>query len=393
MSARAWGILLLLLVLLPSGGLAQEAPEAAQAEESLEAQASIVLDQMELAQWQRMADALLESDSRLDVRETARRLLRGEAVLTGESVLDRILQLLIQSLRQSAGLMAQLIVPALLCGILSRMRASFERDTVAEVCHYTGFLVVALVAGRQFFAHLSDVRGVVEGMAQAMQALFPLLLTLLAAVGGTSSSAFFQPAIVAASGTMTALVNHVTLSFAVATALVTLLTHLSPQIGLGRLRSLLKTVANWSLGICFTVFIGVMAVQGMGAAAYDGVTLRTAKYAIDNFVPIVGGMFADTMDTLVACSLLVKNALGMTGLAVLLLSCIAPMIRVLACALVFRVCAAIAEPVADGCIVDLMEDFSGVLVMLFTVLMAVAAMFFLLIAQLLVVGNLTVMLR
>lgn len=382
---------LLLLMLLAPAASAQE-PEA-RAEESLEAQASIVLDQMELAQWQRMTDILLESGSRMDVKETARRLLQGETVLTGESVVDRILQLLMQSLRQSAGLMAQLIVPALLCGILTRMRASFERDTVAEVCHYTGFLVVALVAGRQFFAHLSDVRGVVEGMAQAMQALFPLLLTLLAAVGGTSSSAFFQPAIVAASGTMTALVNHVTLSFALATALVTLLTHLSPQVGLTRLRSLLKTIANWSLGICFTVFIGVMAVQGMGAAAYDGVTLRTAKYAIDNFVPIVGGMFADTMDTLVACSLLVKNALGMTGLAVLLLGCIAPMVRVLACALVFRVCAAIAEPVADGCIVDLLQDFSGVLIMLFTVLMAVAAMFFLLIAQLLVVGNLTVMLR
>ena len=103
---------LLLLMLLAPAASAQE-PEA-RAEESLEAQASIVLDQMELAQWQRMTDILLESGSRMDVKETARRLLQGETVLTGESVVDRILQLLMQSLRQSAGLMAQLIVPALL---------------------------------------------------------------------------------------------------------------------------------------------------------------------------------------------------------------------------------------------------------------------------------------
>jgi stage III sporulation protein AE len=136
-----------------------------------------------------------------------------------------------------------------------------------------------------------------------------------------------------------------------------------------------------------------MAVQGMGAAAFDGVTLRTAKYAVDNFVPIVGGMMADTMDTIIACALLVKNALGITGLALLAAACVAPMVKIIGCALVFKLCAAFVEPVADSALVDLMDDFSGVLVMLFTVLLAVAAMFFLLIAQLLLVGNLTVALR
>jgi stage III sporulation protein AE len=273
------------------------------------------------------------------------------------------------------------------------MRASFESDTVTEICHYVGFLIVALVLTRVFIEQMRSVRTVVDTMAAGMPALFPLWLTLLAAVGATRSSAFFQPAIVAASGTMTALVKNVTLSFALATALVTILQHLSPHIGLSRLRGLLKTIANWSLGICFTVFIGVMAVQGMGAAAYDGVTLRTAKYAIDNFVPIVGGMFADTMDTIIACSLLVKNALGMTGLVLIGVFCIVPMIRVIGCTFVLRLCAAFVEPVAESSLVDLMDDFAGTLTLLFTVLLSIAAMFFLLVAQLLLVGNLTVMLR
>ncbi|MDR1263795.1 MAG: stage III sporulation protein AE [Oscillospiraceae bacterium] len=359
----------------------------------IQSQAESLLDTLDLTAWQRVADSMLTPSQRVSVRDTILRVIRGESVLDGATALERIIQTLFQSLRSSAGLIIQLIVPALLCAILSRMRAAFDNDAVAQACQFVGYALVALIAARFFLDQLARVRAVVDGIATGMQALFPLLLTLLAAVGGTASSAFFQPAVVAASGTMTAMVQRVTLSFALATALVTILTHISPNVGLSRLRSLLKTIANWSLGICFTVFIGVMAVQGMGAAAFDGVTMRTAKYAIDNFVPIVGGMMADTMDTLIACSMLVKNALGITGLVLLASYCVGPLVQALSASLVFRFCAAALEPVADGPIVDLLGDFAGSVTMLFTVLLAVSAMFFLLVAQLLMVGNLTVMLR
>ncbi|MDR2504968.1 MAG: stage III sporulation protein AE [Oscillospiraceae bacterium] len=364
---------------------------------SVRDEAESLLDSYDLSLWQQTSDNLLGRSGAgagaMNVRDTVLSFINGAKVLDGRNAFEKILELFVQSFRQSAGLMAALIVPALFAGILSRMRASFENDMVTTVGTYVAYLLVAIAAVKYFFAELTQVRAVVTAMANGMQALFPLLLTLLAAVGGTSSSAFFQPAIVAASGTMTALVKNVTMSLAIAAALVTALSHITPHFALKKLLALLKTVSNWSLGICFTVFIGVMAVQGFGAAAMDGVSLRTAKYAIDNFVPVVGGMFADTMDTLIACSLVVKNALGATGFVILVGACVVPLTRILTTSLVFRMSAAILEPVGDENVVNLLSDFAGVMTMLFTILLSVAAMFFLLIAQLILVGNLTVMLR
>lgn len=54
------------------------------------------------------------------------------------------------------------------------------------------------------------------------------------------------------------------------------------------------------------MFLGAMSLQGVTSASIDGVAIRAAKYAVDNFVPVVGGMFSDTMDTLVGCTLIVK---------------------------------------------------------------------------------------
>ena len=62
-----------------------------------------------------------------------------------------------------------------------------------------------------------------------------------------------------------------------------------------------------------------MAIQGLTGSTYDGVTLRTAKFAMDKFVPVVGGMFSGTMDTLIGCSLVVKNGVGVMGL--ILIAC------------------------------------------------------------------------
>lgn len=192
---------------------------------------------------------------------------------------------------------------------------------------------------------------------------------------------------------MTALVRSVTLPLSLSSAVTTILRHLSPRIPVHRLCVFFRSLANWTLGVGFTVFISVSALQSLGAAAADGVTLRTAKYAVDNLVPVVGGMFADTMDTLVGASLLIKNALGFTGLMLLLVTAAGPMLQTLAAVMLYRAAAALLEPVADSRVSACMQEFSDTLMQLFVVQLTVGAMFLLLIAELLVVGNLTVMLR
>jgi len=219
------------------------------------------------------------------------------------------------------------------------------------------------------------------------------LLTLLASVGSTAGAALFQPAVAAAGGTMTTLVRSVSLPMALGMAVITMIDSLSEKMQLRRFSQLLRSCATWTLGIAFTVFIGVTAMQGLSAGTADGISIRAAKYAVDHFVPVVGGMFADTMDTLVGCSLLIKNALGITGLALLLSAAGLPMIRTLCAAMMYRLCAALLQPAGQERVAGTLHGFSDVLTVLFVIQLSVGAMFMLLIAQMLAVGNAAVMLR
>lgn len=379
MKRLLWLLLALLLVAAPAG--------AEELEESLQS----VLDSLSIEDFQGAVNQMMAEP--IDIRDTVLKLARGEVVWDFAKLLESLGNSLLSALSGSLWRITRVLAPAVLCAILTHMRGAFARDQVSQISRYACFLLVAVFMVMDLTEHIALAQRTIDLTSGAMQNLFPLLLTLLAAVGGTASAAFFQPAVVAAGGTMTSLIRHVTMPFTVGTAVLSILNHVSERLHVSRLASLFKQMANWTLGVSFTVFIGVTMVQGLSAAAVDGVSIRTAKYAIDNFVPIVGGMFADTVDTLVGCSLLIKNALGITGLVILVGICVAPMIQSLCAVFVYRLSAAILQPLAETAIVDCLYDFSNVLMLLFIIQLSISAMFLLLIAQMLVVGNLTVMLR
>jgi len=364
----------LLLLLLPMAG------RAASLEEGL----GQTLDQFDMGQ-------LEAASGQRGLRELALRLARGEMVWDAGETWRAMWEALLGEAQRSFSRMMGLIAPALFGAAAGILKP--RGKGVAEMAENACFLALAAVLAADMKVYLAEAERTVMRMASLMQALFPMLLTLLAAVGATSGAALFKPAISAASGTMTALVRGVCLRLSLAVAVITLLDYLSPRMRLSRLAGLLRTAATWTLGIAFTVFIGVTALQGMTAAAADGVSIRAAKYAVDNFVPVVGGMFADTMDSLVGCALLIKNALGVTGLALLLSAAGLPMLRTLIAAAMYRLCAALLQPVAQERASGMIHAFSDVMMLLFIIELSVGAMFLLLTAQILAVGNATVGLR
>lgn len=219
-----------------------------------------------------------------------------------------------------------------------------------------------------------------------------MLLTLLTALGGSASSAFLHPMVAAASGSMVFLAREVILRLVMCTCAVTAVNHLSDRTHLTRMAQLLRGAVCWLLGVSFTVFLGSDVAARRDQREHRRRGNRAAKYAVDNFVPVVGGMFSDTMDTLVGCTLIVKNALGVAAVLVLIGALIGPMIRTLAIVFMLRLSAA-CWTVADGDIVCAIGDFSRTIVLFFITMLCVGTMYFLLIVQVLLVGNLTVLLR
>lgn len=321
-------------------------------------------------------------------RETLRRIALGQLTLDFDQALQLFLGHFAKASTASLWRLTRLAVPALLWSLMCRLSPGSSQPG-RVIC----LMMICVFLSSDLSDHTALCLASVERMSSGMQGLFPLLMTVMAAVGGSAGSTLMQPAVVASAGAMTALIRHVTLPLGTLGAILTMLCHLGSGMRLDRLASLAHQAANWTLGLGFTIFIGVIMTRGVTAAAVDGVTLRTAKYALDNFVPVVGGLFADTVDTLIGSGMLVHSALGVTGVILLCAWCIAPLCQTLAAALMYRLAAALLQPLAEGELLDCIHDFSRVLMLLFVIQLCTAAMFMMLIAQIIGVSGMTMMLR
>lgn len=371
-------LLCLLLLLLPiSAGAESLTQSIAQVVEGLDTSA--------LEDLLRQDDPLAATGG---LAATVTAIARGEVTLSFEQTMQLLCGQFFSAAKASLWRLTRLMAPAMLWGLLRRLT-----DKGGEAGKAVCYLIVCIFLTQDLTEHTALCTAAMEKMSSGMQGLFPLLLTLMAAVGGSAGSGLMQPAVVAAAGSMTAFIRHITLPLATMTAVMTMLCHLGEGLRLSRLAELFHQAATWTLGLCFTIFIGVLATRGITAAGLDGVTIRTARYALDNLIPVVGGLFADTVDTLVGASMLVQGALGVTGFILLASWALAPLCQTLASALMYRLASALMQPVADGPLSRCIHDFSRVLMLLFIIQLCTAAMFLLLIAQLVAVSGMTMMLR
>lgn len=376
-------LILLSALLIGSGALAEEPSE------NLQAQIDSVISGLDLSSLETIRVPGFEGE--MSVEAFVRALASGDTI-SGEDAVAWMLEMFFDSLSGLGILMLSIMLPVILSSLLMHM-LSAHRDSLCSLARSVCFVLILIPVMLLVFSELEHTRRTITGMTQRMDKLLPVLLTLLTALGGSASSAFLHPMVVAASGSMVFLAREVTLRLVMCTCAVTAVNHLSDRAHLSRMAQLLRSGVCWLLGISFTVFLGAMSLQGVCSASIDGVMLRAAKYAVDNFVPVVGGMFSDTMDTLVGCTLIVKNALGVAAVLVLLGAVLAPMMRTFAVVAVMKLSAALLEPVADADIVRAIGDFSRTIVLFLITMLCVGTMYFLLIVQMLLVGNLTVMLR
>ena len=105
-----------------------------------------------------------------------------------------------------------------------------------------------------------------------------------------------------------------------------------------------------------------------------GLTVKTTKAAISNFVPVVGKILGDAVDTVMGCSNILKNALGTVGVIVIIGICVLPIIKLTMITITYHITAAICQPIADAKIVDLLSQIGDTFKILLAMLISISVM-------------------
>lgn len=290
-------------------------------------------------------------------------------------------------------LLAQLISLTMVCALLNNIQSAFENDNIALVTRSIVYLILITIVIQSFNTAINVGKEAIEQMVSFIQALLPVILTILASLGNITSVAVFKPLIFIGITIASTWIKNLLLPLIFFIAVLSLVSNISERFHVSMLTSLLKQITVFLLGFFMSVFLGIIVVQGAGAATIDGISVRTAKFATKNFIPIVGGFFSDTVDAVMGCSLILKNSVGVVGLIVVFILTIFPVVKILSLVFIYKIAGAIIQPMGEEHIVKCLNEIGSCLTLVLISVSSVALMFFIAITIIIAAGNISVMMR
>ena len=315
-------------------------------------------------------------------------VISGEYIEDSQSFFSAVLGIFWEGLKDYMPIIASIISISILGGMVSNLKPMTNGKSIGNIIHFVTYGIVIIFLGTSLVQIIKITTTTLTTIKNMYDGIFPILLTLLTAVGGTVSVGIYQPAIALISNLVVSLITCVLLPMFIFSMVFSIVGNLSNNIKLDKFVSFLQSAFKWTIGLCFTIFLGFVSIQGVMAGAVDGLSIRTAKYAIKSYVPIVGGYVSDGLSIIMASSVLIKNAIGGVGLFLLLSTIISPVLNLVIFMFSLKFMSAIIEPIGDKKSANFISDLSKSLSLLVALLVAVAFMYLVLTGLIMCSANL-----
>ena len=189
------------------------------------------------------------------------------------------------------------------------------------------FSLVIVISLSRLLATLKDeLMSLIDSIFNFSNGLFPILLTLMLSSGASGSFSVYSSLSAFLLNSGLYVFKFVLFPLGVSIAVLSLFEILLDDSKFSKLSNLFKYIFKLILSIMFTIFGIFSTINIISSGMQDGLSLKVTKYAIKNYIPILGGYISEGFDFVKSCSVLVKNAFGLSGIIVLFFTILKPLI-------------------------------------------------------------------
>ncbi|NLO22131.1 MAG: stage III sporulation protein AE [Syntrophomonadaceae bacterium] len=313
------------------------------------------------------------------VQDWISNFIKGEWDFDLKNLGGDLLRMLFKEVVANTSLLAKLLILTVISALLINLQSAFSSD-VARISYLACFLALCAIAISSFKLVLGVGQETIENMLTFMIGMLPQMLVLTAGLGNINASVMLFPLLMTASTAFANAINIIVFPLILMSAILSIVNHMSETIKIDKMAKFFYEMARISLGFFLTLFVGLMTLRALYASVLDKVALRTTRYVSDNAIPVIGKMFSDTIEVAAGYVVMLKQALSIFGVLIILGLILMPLIKIAAIALIYKAASAIAEPLGDSRTASILESMSAHLFFMLAAVIAVALMFFIMIA-------------
>ena len=314
-------------------------------------------------------------------------IISGEDAVNYSTFLSSVFSSLIDLILKYLPLLSVIIAIGVIGNLLNGMKSKFNEKSTADLIHLVCFMAVVILMISMVSNLSNKTESSINNMVGLMNNLFPILITLMIGIGANASASAFQPIVAIISTYIADFFKFFVLPLFLFSFVFGIISNLSDNVKLDRFNSFISSTFKWCGGLVFTISFAIFTVQGMSGGSFDSLSIRTTKYTIRSYVPVMGGYLSDGMDLIMSSTILIKNSVGLVGALLIIGAILSPILEIMIFSLLLKLLSAVLQPMGNAKTSNFLNDTSKSITMLSTCVIAVGFMFLISVGLIMTTSN------
>lgn len=301
--------------------------------------------------------------------EVVASLMSGDAKEAGGMFLDLLSDQIAYEFNYNRHNLVYVVLVALTAAVFTNFAGAFQSRQISEISFYVLYMLLITLCLTSFQTAAQGVEEKLGSLTDFMQVLCPSYFLAVAFASGSVTSLFFYNVILFLIYVVELVIVRFLLPVINIYIMIRVLGSLTEEPFLSEFADLIKKVVTWLLHALMAGIIGVNVVQGLLGPAIDTLK-RSALTRTAEALPWVGNALGGASEIVLGTAVLIKNGIGMAGAIIAVLICAVPVLQMLVMAFMYKLAAALVQPVSDkritACISGVSEGYELMVRVIFT---------------------------
>jgi stage III sporulation protein AE len=324
-------------------------------------------------------DDVLMSDGTFDFKSYVGKLISSGDGISAKGAVSDLFTAIGKELSANKAALFKLIMIAIVAAIFTNFTNVFNNNQVGETSFYITYLLLFTTITGTFASATAVASNVISAVLSFMKALIPTYFMSIAFCSSKATTLVFYESALVLITIVDVILVHIMIPLVNIYMVITLVNNLAKEDFLSKLAELLESIIKWTLRTLFIAVVGFNTIQGLIVPASNSVK-KSLAIKFTKAIPGIGNSLNSVAETVMGAGSLIKNAIGVTGLVVIILICALPLIKLIVTMLIYKVGVAIVQPISDKRIITCISGAASAAGLLVYVVSIAAVLFMVTIA-------------
>lgn len=294
---------------------------------------------------------------KLTFGDTILKLISGDITFSFELIKELFLDQFTYELQHSKSGLIHVLLIVIVAAIFTNFSSVFKSTQVSEISFSMLYMLLLTICLTNFRVLVESTSLRMGQLMEFMKILSPTYFFAVAMATGSGTSMVFYQLILLLILILEMVIQNFLIPLTQIYMVIRILGELSPEIPLTKFADFIYTIVSWSLKTILAGVIGMNLISSLLMPAIDSVK-RSVLIKSGEAIPIIGDVIGGATEIVLGTAVLIKNGIGVAGMIICLIICLAPMIQMAVTALLYQLVSALIQPISDKRLVNCVSSLA-----------------------------------